>query len=230
VEGIGDAHIAKFRELGGFHMSNYEDILEKLNNPQVTRLVQGKLDEIAVTQFERDRALNASKEDVQKYVEEKREQYNQSLTAHHEVTKKELEKIYTEKMPWLQDPNPPKTGDKNAQVIHDDTVKFNKNVRENMAIAASDDAPEMRAILIAGMGQLLYLKRQYGFLQAAFNKLEKDHKAASDELAKIKRASSNRLDKSIAPPNPETPKPKMDLSSNGAEALDALRKEQLTRQ
>jgi hypothetical protein len=226
---IGDDHIKKFRELGGFHQTNFEDILEKIDNPTVTRLVQGKLDEIAVTKFEQQRALDVAKEDIQKYVKEKQENYQKSLTQHHDLTSKELEKIYTEKMKWLQDPQLPKNADANAKAIHEATVSFNANVKENMAIAARDDSPEMRAVLIAGMGQLLWLKRQFEFEKKARESFEKRATEAEAQLAKFKKASIVRPDKSSAPPTGVTPKPKVDYNTTAAEALDGYRKEQLNR-
>jgi hypothetical protein len=226
---VGDEHIAKIRELGGLDKTNYEQILEKIDNPQVVRLVQGKLDEIAVLRFEKGRALEVAQGDVEKYVKDRQEQYTKSLTAHHETTNAELEKIYTKNMAWLNDPELPATASADEKTIHADAVKFNGEVRGHMAVALKDDSPEMRAVLIAGMGQLLYLKRQYEMTSKALEISEKSRKELEAKLDKIKRASVSKLRESNAPPSPGLPKPKMDVNTSAAEALDAHRKEQLSR-
>jgi hypothetical protein len=224
---VGDEHLAKIRELGGLDKVNYEQILEKVENPQVVRLVQSRLDEIAILRFEKTKALEVAQSDVEKYVRERQEAYQKGLTAHHEVTNTELEKIYSTKMPWLQDPQLPVNADANARTVHEDVVAFNKTIRDNMAVALQDDTPQMRAILIAGMGQLLWLKRQFEQQTKAMEISEKARKEAEAQLAKVKKASVSRLGESNAPPSGGLPKSKFDYHTSAGEALDALRKGQL---
>jgi hypothetical protein len=140
---IGDEHIEKIRGLGGFDKVQYEDILAKEKNPNVVRVVQSKLDEIAVLNFEKSRALEVAKGDVEKYVKEQQETYEKNLTSHHDATNAELEKLYASKMEWLKDPELPATADATAKALHADTIKFNAEVKQNLAVALTDDSPTM---------------------------------------------------------------------------------------
>jgi hypothetical protein len=229
-DAVGDEGVKKIRELGGLDKVNYEDILGKIESPHVVRLVQGKLDEIAVLRFDKTRALEVAEGDIKKYVAERQEEYTKTLTAHHDATNTELETIFQNKMKWLHDTKIAETADAETRKLHEATQKFNEQVKQHMAVALQDDSPQMRAVLIAGMGELLHTKEQLKQSNAALAISEKARKEAEAKLAKIKKASVTRLDKSSAPPSGSIPKPKLDSPNmSAAEALDAHRKGQLER-
>jgi hypothetical protein len=229
-DAVGDEGVKKIRELGGLDKVNYEDILGKIESPHVVRLVQGKLDEIAVLRFDKTRALEVAEGDIKKYVAERQEEYTKTLTAHHDATNTELETLFQSKMKWLHDTKIAETADAETRKLHEATQKFNEQVKQHMAVALQDDSPQMRAVLIAGMGELLHTKEQLKQANAALAIAEKARKEAEGKLAKIKKASVTRLDKSSAPPSGSIPKPKLDNPNMTAmEALDAHRKGQLER-
>lgn len=230
---VSDDLLKKMKELGGpDEVANIDRVFEQIENPQVQRLVQAKLDEIEVLKFEKKRALEVAKSDVNKYISERQEAFARSIDGHRQETEKHL-KVYEPKLPFLADPIPPAaSASETEKKFYSDTVEHRKQIREYVKIALQDDSAEMRATLIAGVAQLLNLKREHSILSAQADGLKKQLDAANSEIEKFKKASVGRIrNGSAAPPNDKLPAApnKMDLSIPGGIALDELRKTQASR-
>lgn len=224
---FGDASIKKIVELGGPENVDWDDLFKQIGNPTVQRLIQSRLDEIEVTKFDKQRALDAAKADVDKYVRERQEAYQKSAGQHNEATISELKPLLGQ-LKWLSDPPAPKTTATPDEIaVRDAAVKFNSEVRECLDEAVRDDSPSMRAILVAGMAQLLRLRRDHTDLSAAYKKATEQLKEAQEKITKFKGASVSRLRESSAPSEGK-PSAKTDIfGTHPTDALDNLRREQL---
>ena len=93
--------------------------------------------------------------------------------------------------------------------------------------ALNDDTPEMRALMIAGMGKLLYLQRVHPVALAQVKELQGQLKEANDTIAKIKSSSVSRMRESGAPTNATVPVKTDDaklFNTPATQALDDLMK------
>jgi hypothetical protein len=109
---------------------------------------------------------------------------------------------------------------------------FAKETNETLEAALKDDSPEMRAIMLAGMAQLLYLQRVHeATLSSVAEKdkviTEKDKSISelNERLTKIKASSSSRLREGGAAPGARVDiNQKTDLLKPAGDALDELAK------
>lgn len=223
---VGDEHIKKIQSLGGPRNVDMESILSKIGDPRVERLVQARLDEIEVASVERDQAVSAAKEDVDKYIRERQEQYMKVVEEHQNATKTELGQILP-KLKWMEEPSPlPTTAKPEEKTAFEEGKKFRDGVVESMNAALNDDSPQMRAILIAGMAELLHLKRTFGATAAELKRVQGELSAATEKLNKIKQASV-RKQESTVPARSVAPASKPNFAISAVESLDALRAQQL---
>jgi len=218
---FGDAGLAKIKEIGLDNL-DWDDLFTKVNDPPVQRMVQARRDEIAVTRFEKAKALEAAKANIDTYVKHQREQHEQAAKAHTTATQKELDQLLP-KLEWLgaEDKPLPATATPAEREVWEDTRKFKLETKECIKEALTDDSPSMRAILVAGMAQLLKLRRDHAVVVEDQKRTASALKEAQEKLDKIKKASVSNQSSRSAPASDSLPKPKVDYTMSAGEAMDA---------
>lgn len=200
---VTEEHIKKIQGYGGPSEVNFEKIFGTINNTTTQRLIENKLAELEGIRFEKNRAVEAAKLNINEYMKGREQEFSQASVAHNTQTKETLDKLISG-MDWFK---PVKSEDKKIVAEHD---AFVGQVKKDLESALTDDSPKMRALLIAGMGQLLYSRRLIPQLQSELagiktkhqeevTKLTADLKAATDRIEKIKASSRSRLPESAAP-------------------------------
>lgn len=226
--------IEKIKEYGGPENVNLTKIFDTLKDPTTQRIIESKVADIEVAKFSKDEAIKAAKANITQYVEQQRKTYEGNAAAHNTATEKEFSELST-KLTWMA----PKTADPKAdEATRKEVAEHNKFVADTKAQlneALRDDSPKMRAIMLAGMAQLLNLQRVRAVEKAAAEAAKKSFdeqlaasKKALDEanakLARFTNASVGRLREGGAPPGGRTEKPAtVSLETRTVDALDAIR-------
>jgi len=187
------------------------------------RLVEAKVADIEQMKFNREHALKSAKENISEYVKSQEAERTKGATAHQEVTRAEFSKL-TAGIDWLK-PVTPEKNDEASKKAAEETNGFVEKIRKDMEFALQDDSAEMRAIMVAGMGQLLWTQRQLLAEQAKGAASEKALKEATTKLDKYVNASRSKLPGSGASTNPiPSAAPKVDYTQSAGESLDAIAK------
>jgi hypothetical protein len=217
--------IEQIKKLGGPLGVNMQKILDAINDPNTSRMVQAKLADLAQIRFEKEQAKNSAKANSDEYLTARGKEMEQATVQHTELTKQAYAEI-TKKMEWLvprQATKDATEADKKAIVEHN---KWVEDTNKELAVAAQDDSPQMRAIMLAGMSQLFYIQREHGKLKTESSKqisdLEGKLKAANDTIERFKRSSTTRI--RDVPTTGQVPAAKDIINPNmtAAESLDAL--------
>lgn len=221
---ITDDIIAEIKKYGGPEKVKMEKILDTVNDPMIRRLVESKLADIEMTNFQKEQAIKKAKEDIGAYVAEREKQYSEIGQSHNKATVQNLEKLAAQ-LPWMKpmtvDPKADEPTRKQAEAHN----TYLEKTRKEIEIAVQDDSPEMRATLIVGMVQLFRLQQTHEATVAQLKTAEESLKKAEDTISRLKNASKSRLQESEAINGGESkPKPANILEPAG-DALDRLRRE-----
>lgn len=212
--------IEKIKSYGGPENVNLEKIFESMKDPTIQRMVESKVADIEMAKFNKEQAINSTKENISQYLTERQKQWEESATAHNTATQTQLDQL-TGKLEWMKE--------KPDDVEHN---KFVAEVQGHIKNGLQDDSPEMRAIMLAGMAQLLYLQKVHEGAKANLESERKSHDEtkkllteATAKLDKLKNASVSRLRESAAPPGGRLPEAKKDVDFRPAsQALDDIAK------
>lgn len=212
--------IEKIKSYGGPENVNLEKIFESMKDPTIQRMVESKVADIEMAKFNKEQAINSTKENISQYLTERQKQWEESATAHNTATQTQLDQL-TGKLEWLKE--------KPDDAEHN---KFVAEVQGHIKNGLQDDSPEMRAIMLAGMAQLLYLQKVHEGAKANLESERKSHDEtkkllteATAKLDKLKNASVSRLRESAAPPGGRLPEAKKDVDFRPAsQALDDIAK------
>lgn len=213
--------IEKIKSYGGPENVNLEKIFESMKDPTIQRMVESKVADIEMAKFGKEQAINSTKENITQYLTERQKQWEESATAHNTATQSQLDQL-TGKLEWLKE----KPDD-------DEHNKFVAEVQGHIKNGLQDDSPEMRAIMLAGMAQLLYLQKVHEGAKANLESERKSHEDtkklladATAKLDRLKNASVSRLRESAAPPGGRLPEAKKDVDFRPAsQALDDIAKQ-----
>lgn len=223
--------IDKIKSHGGPENVQLEKIFEAIKDPTIQRLVESKIADIEMAKFSKEQAIKSAKENVSQYLTEQQKQWEDSVTAHNKTTQKELDGLKASHLNWLTERQPDSKGTDKADVeAHN---KFVKEVQGFLKETLEDDSPKMRAIMMAGMAQLLYAQRTIPVLKSAADAEKTAHEATKKQLAevtekyeKLKKGSKSRLSESAAPPGGKLPEAKKDIDVRPAgQALDDIAKQ-----
>lgn len=220
---ITDEHIGQIKKYGGPANVNMEKIFEKIADPSLKRLVENKLTEIETTAFDKEQAIKKAKEDVQGYIAERTKETEQAAVAHQSATKSQLDGMMTN-MKWLA-PRTVEAGAKPEEKAAAETHNaFVKELQVEIGEALKDDSAQMRATLIAGTAQLLYLQQVHTASLQKTALLEKKLADAESFISKYKKASGSGLRESAAPPSGKLPDTKRgyDLNMPATQAIDDI--------
>jgi hypothetical protein len=227
--------IAEIKKLGGPRKIDWEPLFKHMTIPQ-RRFIESKLVESEGVAYNRTKAMEAAKSDVDAWQKE----YDQRRhkTAEAEISKAE----------WLKPVEAPPTAtvnEKTQATAHNLRIS---NLKARIASAISDTTPEMHATLAVGtalahdlhwqLSQLVALRERektesVSERTKAVEALTKERDTLKAELDKIKNASRGARPGSVASgrasaklPNSGTP----DLSRSTGDVLDDLVREALAGQ
>lgn len=225
--------IEKIKEYGGPENVSLEKIFAALKDPTTQRIIESKVADIEVAKFSKEEAIKVAKANISQYVEEQRKAYEGNALAHNSATEKEFSELST-KLTWLAPKAIDAKADETTRKGAEEHNKFIVETKAQLAEALRDDSPKMRAIMLAGMAQLLHLQRVRASEKVA---AEATKKAFDDQLAVIKKerdeikakldkftnASVGRLREGGAAPGGRTEKPTaVNLETRTVDALDAI--------
>lgn len=214
------------KKYGGPENVKMEKIFEAMQDSQAAELIKSQLSAIALAKFNKEQAQNTAKKNVAAYIQERQQEFEKGRTSHNDSTKAELSKL-REQLPWMAK----QTADNKATDEQKKAVEghnaFVEDVNKQLEAAIQDDTPHMRAVMLAGMAQLFFVRNRYTELKAHAEALEKSNSELTTKLEKFKGASVSRLDKSAAAKD-GTPALKSDketdiFSQRAGDALDSIR-------
>jgi len=223
---VDDAVIKEMEKYGGPHKVKLEKVFEAIKGDEVlSSVVKAKVADLMATQYEKDKAIQQTKQNIEQYQKERGEFFQNASGNHTKAATALVDKMMGE-FDWNK---PVAVDDKmtpEQRKSAEETNKFLSETSAQVREALNDDSPEMRAILIAGTAQLFQLQRVHAATKAEAEGLRKQLGEATAKLEKIKNSSRSRLSESAAPPSGQMPKPKVDVfTSRPGDALDALAKQ-----
>lgn len=217
--------IDQIKTYGGLRKVNLEKVFELINDPHVQRVVESKIADEEMLHFKKEQAIKETKENVAGYLKEREEAFSKSVKSHNDATQKDFVAL-TANMDWMKERPLPKGADDATKAETKAHNEANAAMREDLKAALQDDSPKMRAILLAGMGELIPLQRTHKVVVAKLASTEKALEEANEKLEKIKSASRSRLPESSAPKNVKAPEPKKDeFATYTGDAIENIRKQ-----
>lgn len=223
---VTDEVIAEIKKHGGPENVSMVKLFEKIGDPTIQRLVDAKVGDIEMAKFNRDQAIKAAKENLSGYMDERKKQWESAASKHNDDTEAVL-KQHLPKLDYLTPKQVPAGADeatKKAVEAHNASVKETTGY---VQAALKDDSPDMRAVMIIGMAQLLHIKPQLEAANARVGVLEKELKEAQEKIVKFKGASVSRLRESASPPGGKLPETKPTdhetFHGDARSALDKIR-------
>lgn len=230
---VTDEIIAQIKKYGGPENVKLEKIFEAIKDPTLQRLIESKVADIEQIKWKKEQAVNTAKQNIQEYLATRSKEWEQSATHHNKETSKHLNGIVS-KIDWFREkPVDPKS-DEATRKAAEEHNKFIGETKAQVQAALSDDSPEMRAIMLAGMAQLFYHQKALASEKASHEATKKEIETTKTQLAevtakyeKLKNASVSRLRESGAPSNgklPET-KPENKVAVPTTQALDDIAKQ-----
>jgi len=191
--------IKEIKKYGGPEMVNLTKLWEKIADPTMQRIVESRVAEIEQQKFLKQQAIDSTKKNVGEYVKAREEQFKGAATAHNTATKAELDAMLA-KMEWLKEKPIDEKADEKIKKSLSEENKFLSEVHKNMQLALNDDSSQMRAIMVAGMGQFLFLQRAHAIQGAQLKVAEKTIGELQGKLDAIKSSSTTRLREGGAAP------------------------------
>lgn len=236
---VDDKVIDEIKKFGGPEMVDLSKLFEKIKDPTLQRLVESKVADIEQAKWNREEAMKSAKANINQYVTEREKNYEKAATAHRDATKAEFDELRKiEGLAWMKpQPIDPKADEVTRKKLEGINA-FVSDIQSQVEAASQDDSPKMRAIMLAGMANLLYLQRVHEGTKAALAASDADHKKvveAKDKeieglkatIDKFKNASGARLRETSAPAGggkiPD--KSSLNLEVRPADALDAIAKQ-----
>lgn len=220
--------IEQIKKLGGPANVNLEKIFAAVKDPTLQRIVESKIADIEMAKFNKEQAIKTAKDNVVGYVADRQKAIAASATAHNTATQKEFSDL-SGKLTWYTEKPVDSKADEPTRKAAQEHNKFVSDTKAQLEAAFQDDSPQMRALLLVGMAQLLYLQRVRAADKGQIDTLTKDLADRDAKLAKFTNAAgAGRIRESAAPPGGARTesKPKdLDLTTTSTEALDNLRKQ-----
>lgn len=227
---IGEDGIEKMKKLGGPDPAkvNMDTIFEAMKDPALQRKIETKMADVDMLRYQKDQALKATKDNVGQYMKEREEVFKNSTTQHNTATKTRLGELMG-KLDYFKPTVLAADADVATKKSAEEQNAFLKDVQGQIDGALLDDSPEMRAIMLAGMAQLIYLQKVHeGALtnhkteKAALEKSVKELTAKNERFTK---ASVTRLQETAAPADGRGTAVKKtdDYSKSSGQALDEIR-------
>jgi len=230
---ITDDIIAQIKKHGGPENVNLEKIFAGVKDPTLQRLVESKIADIEQIKWKKEEAIKSAKQNIQEYLSTRSKEWEQSATHHNKETSKHLNGIVS-KLDWFKEKAVDPKADEPARKEAEEHNKFIKETQAQVQAALSDDSPEMRAIMLAGMAQLFHHQKSLASEKIAHEATKKEIEAAKTQVAeitakydKLKNASVSRLRESGASSSGKLPdtKPENKVAIPTTQALDDIAKQ-----
>jgi hypothetical protein len=219
--------IAEIKKHGGPDKVQMDNILAAIKDPSLQRTIESKLSDIEMVKFNKGKAVESARANVSSYIEERSKAATESLTQHNTATEKHMGEL-TNKLPWFTDKVVDPKADENTKketIAHNEFVATTK---QQLAAAAKDDSPEMRAIMLVAMAQLFYNQRVQAGTVAELATTKKSLADVTEKYDKLRKGSVSRLRESGAPPGgASTISPKADdqFNKHASQSLDDIAKQ-----
>jgi len=227
---VNPALIETIKKHGGPEMIKWDKIFDGLKDPTLQRMIESKIADIEMAKFNKAQAVKASKENIQQYLGERQKQFETARTEHTKATQQHLTNYIDKSLTWMREkPLDPKADAATKKAVEDHNAFINQLKGELMG-ALNDDTPEIRAMMIAGMAQLVYVQKLHDADKKAWEADKKALAEATATLAKIKGASSSRLRENAAPTDRVAPAKTDDkdlFTKPATQALDDLMKDMM---
>jgi hypothetical protein len=223
---ITDEVIDAIKKHGGPENIQLDKIFAAVKDPVMQRLIEAKIADIEQAKFNKAQAIEAAKKNIGEYVTEREKAAVENATRHNTITEKHFNEL-TGTLEWYKEkPIDPKAKkeDQEAAQAHNKMVT---ETRANLAAALKDDSPEMRAIMLTGMAQLIYLQKVHDGSLKEIEGLKKSLADITAKYDKLRQGSTTRLRESLEIPGNKatTPAPKDQFNTPAGDALDNLRKQ-----
>lgn len=214
--------IDQIKKLGGPENVNLDKIFASVQDSTLQRIVESKVADIEMLKFNKEQAISSAKKNIDQYIEEQRKSYAQNVGAHNDATKARFSEL-TKKLTWFADKSVDSKADEPARKSAETHNKFVADTKQQLDAALQDDSPEMRAIMLTGMAQLIYLQRVHESAKAELTATKKELVEAKIQLEKFTGASVSRLRETGARPGGNiAAAPKENWNSHAGDALDAI--------
>jgi len=218
--------IERIKKYGGPENVLMDKIFSEIGDKTIQTLVESKIASIETAKFNRDQAIKAAKENITGYMSDREKEWQKSATKHNDDTKVILEKDLLPKLDYLKTQTAKPGAD---EATRKSVETHNKWVNETLGLvnsALEDDSPDMRAVMIVGMAQLLHVKPQLATATARLAIVEKELAEANKKIAEFKGASVSRLRESAVPPGGKLPEAKPTendiFNTRATDALDKI--------
>lgn len=224
---VNDDVINAIKKAGGPEKVKFEKLFAAINDPIIQRLVEAKVGEIELVHFDKQKAIDETKENVSKYMEERSKQQQAVASQHQTVTKQRVDGLVNQ-LDWIKTKPVDDKADAATKASVTEHNAFVTEVQQQIAAALQDDSAEMRAILLVGMAQLFQNQRETAGLKKELDAKTKELADVNAKWAKVKESSTTRLREGGAPPNgiPPKPRPASDqVHDRAGDALDAIAKQ-----
>lgn len=214
--------IDQIKKHGGPENVNLEKIFASIKDPTMQRIVEAKVADIEMAKFNKEQAIRAAKENIGAYQEQQQKAYSENVGAHNKATQKVFSQ-YVSKFPWFSEKPVDSKADEPTRKAAEVHNTFLKETKGQLDAAMSDDTPEMRALLLAGMAKLLYVENLRAGEKTQLDKVTKELAEANAKIEKFTKASVSRLRETGAAPGGKVEKPKpVDFNVRAEDALDAI--------
>lgn len=223
---VTDEVIERIKKHGGPENVLMDKIFAEIGDKTIQTLVESKIASIETAKFNRDQAIKAAKENISGYMSDREKEWQKSATQHNENTVNLLNKTYLPKLDYLKIQTAKPGAD---EATRKSVEAHNKWVNETLGLvnaAVADDSPDMRAVMIVGMAELLHIKPQLATAEKRVAALEKELAEANKMIAEFKGASVSRLRESAVPPGGKLPEAKPSendiFHTRAGDALDKI--------
>jgi len=217
--------IAQIKKYGGPDQIKLDKLFDVLKDPTLQRIVEAKVAEIKMAEYEKTRAIKSAKENVTQYLQDREKAITSQTTERSAATEKNLVGMLSQ-LDWFKDQQAAANADEASKKSVEDHNQWLTRLKGEIKAAMSEDTPEMRAVLITGMAQLFKLQRELPTVKAERDSLLKERDEIKAKWEKVKDSSRSRLEQSGAPPGgiQNQPKP-IDVHTRPSDAIDALAKQ-----
>lgn len=215
--------IEQIKKYGGPDSINLVKLFDSLKDPTLQRLVESKVGDIEMAKYNKEKAIQAAKENIGQYVKERQEASTKATVAATQEVTSNLTQLL-DKLDWYAPKAVEGVTDEAQKKEITEHNEFVNGIKEQVAAAIQDDSPKMRAILITGMAQLFNLQRRIPALEATLAAKDKALQEITAKWNAVKGASRSRLNESAAPAGGIPNQPKTDNGVNvpTGDALDAI--------
>lgn len=227
---ITDEVIAQIKKHGGPEMVNMTKIHAEIKDDVMKSIIDSQVSEIERAKWQKEEAIKTTKVNIAEYVAEREKAFQGTVKTHNDDTQKHFAAFLKEKpgLAWFAEKTVDPKANEADRAFAEDHNKFVVDTRKQLDNAFLDDTPHMRAVLLAGMAQLLHLQRVHEGVKGRLTTVETELKEANDKLGRFTKASTTRLRESGAAPGGKTadqqPKESDVFNKRAGDSIDEIAK------